>query len=80
MTDRKTPLPPYTWVQAPVGWWFVGRWCRKLAHTWPGADRLWRGVTFDPYGVPSEVSTPFPAEEAALNHYSELLTPKEKSA
>ena len=63
-----------------MGWWFLGKWRRKLAHVWPGSDGLWRGATFDSYGTPSETFDTFLTEDAALQHYSELFTPKEKSA
>jgi len=78
MSARKTP-PPYTWIPAPLGWWLKGKYNRKLCHVWLGSDGKWRGFTFGPDGNPLEVeATAFPSEEAALEHYFELLAPKPK--
>jgi hypothetical protein len=80
MSARKSLPPPNRWEPAPVGWWFIGKFHRKLAHVWPGSDGLWRGVTFDTNGNASEISHPFLTEDAALNTFAEQYNPTEKSA
>ena len=66
--------PPYTWIAAPIGWWFKGPFNRKLAHVWPGSDgrtyaQVLKGDDPSPRG-------PFESEDSALFAIAQELTPK----
>ena len=78
MVTRKSPPPPYTWIPAPIGWWFKGKHGRKLSHIWTGCDRrihafILRGEDQIPRG-------PFANEDAAMKEISEELNPPDKTA
>ena len=58
-----------------MGWWFKGPHGRKIAHIWPGADRIWRGYAF--HGDENIPLGPFLTEEAAMNYIADELRPRE---
>jgi len=68
--------PSFTWIAAPVGWWFRGAFGRKLAHIWPGADGTWRGTCLPVEDALDPLE--FHSEEAAMAYYSDLLSPPPK--
>lgn len=78
MNKRKSP-PPYTWIKAPIGWWFKGKWNKKLAHIWPGSDKKWRGTILKDDGEHGEIQV-FSSEDSALCFYADMFTPKKDVA
>lgn len=65
--------PPYTWVPAPIGWWFKGPFNRKLAHIWPGSDKRIHAVVLR--GPDSLPRGPFTSEDAAMQALAAELAP-----
>jgi hypothetical protein len=74
MARKQPTAPPFSWIKAPLGWWFKGKGGRKLAHIWKGQDKRTHAVLLKK-NRENVVLDPFEEEAVAMRTIADALTP-----